>query len=86
MFVCITGDGQNNPLASNVFPDSEIIIHLTLFLPSFNIKIYTILASPIECIESKDHFCYSSKITFPKYRRIISLKIYFPGNSFEHTY
>jgi len=85
MFVCITGDGQNNPLASNVFPDSEIIIHLTLFLPSFNIKIYTILASPIECIESKDHFSYSSKITFPKNRRIISLKIYFPGNSFEHT-
>jgi hypothetical protein len=31
-FVCITGDGQNNPLASNIFPDSEIIIHLTLFL------------------------------------------------------
>jgi len=43
----MTGDGQNKPLASNVFPDSEIIIHLTLFLSSLNIKIYTILASPI---------------------------------------
>jgi len=28
----MTGDVQNNPLASNIFPDSEIIIHLTLFL------------------------------------------------------
>jgi len=28
----MTGDGQNNPLASNIFPDSEIIIHLKLFL------------------------------------------------------
>jgi len=28
----MTGDGQHNHLASNTFPDSEIIIHLTLFL------------------------------------------------------
>jgi len=28
----MTGDGQNNPIASNIFPDSEIIINLTLLL------------------------------------------------------
>jgi len=35
-FVCMTGDGQNNPLASSVFPDSEISIHLRCFLSFIN--------------------------------------------------
>jgi len=33
----MTGDGQNNPLASNVFADSEIMTHLILFLHLINI-------------------------------------------------